>query len=259
MSPEEKVRKLLESVRTGAITVTEAMHKLKHLPYQDLGFAKIDHHRTLRLGFPEVVYCKGKTPEQVLQIIEELRKHNHRILATKVNKKTAKAVIAQIPSAHYHPEAKLLVIGEIPEKPIWGKITVVTAGTADLPVAEEAALTAKILENEVERIYDIGVAGLHRLFSFLPNLSSALAIIVVAGMDGALPSIVAGLVDRPVIAVPTSTGYGANFQGLAPLLTMLNSCAPGVSVVNIDNGFGAAFYAHLITRSGGTKNEGSIS
>jgi NCAIR mutase (PurE)-related protein len=259
MSPEEKIRKLLEGVRTGKTSVNEALNQLKHLPYQDLGFAKIDHHRTLRLGFPEVVYCKGKTPEQALQIIEELCKHNSRVLATKVSKKTAKTIITKIPTAYYHPEAQLLVVGEIPEKPIWGKVAVVTAGTADLPVAEEAALTAQFLANEVERIYDIGVAGLHRLFSFLPSLTSALAIIVVAGMDGALPSIVAGLVARPVIAVPTSTGYGANFQGLAPLLTMLNSCAPGVSVVNIDNGFGAAFFAHLITRSGGRKDEGSIS
>ncbi len=248
---QEYLRALLEKVRKGQTTVSEALSELKHLPYQDLGFAKIDHHRTLRRGFPEVVYCRGKTPAQAAAAIQELAARHPRVLATRVKPKTARFVQEQIPGARYYPEARILVICQNALSPRWGKIGVITAGTADLPVAEEAVLTAELLENEVERIYDVGVSGIHRLFPHLDDLSGTKVLIVIAGMDGVLPSVVAGLVDKPVIAVPTSTGYGANFKGLAPLLTMLNSCAPGVGVVNIDNGFGAAVLAHLITRSGG--------
>ncbi len=246
---QEYLTALLEKVRTGQVSVAEALDELKNLPYRDLGFAKIDHHRALRRGFPEVVYCQGKTPAQAAAAVQELAAHHQRILATRVKPKTARLIQAQIPEARYYPEARLLVVSRTEPSPRWGKIGVITAGTADLPVAEEAALTAELLENEVERVYDVGAAGLHRLFPRLSDLAGAKVLIVIAGMDGVLPSVVAGLVDKPVIAVPTSTGYGANFRGLAPLLTMLNSCAPGVGVVNIDNGFGAAVLAHLITRS----------
>lgn len=242
------IRKILERVQAKEISIAEALEKLKHLPYKDLNFAKIDHHRSLRKGFPEVVYCKGKTPAQVTAAIQELAAHHSRVLATKVNVETARAVQARFPAAQYYPEAQILVICETKPFPRWGRITIITAGTADIPVAEEAALTAELLENEVERIYDVGVAGIHRLFPYLPNLAETKVLVVIAGMDGVLPSLIAGLVDKPVIAVPSSTGYGANFQGLVPLLTMLNSCAPGIGVVNINNGFGAAVLAHLITR-----------
>lgn len=256
---EEEIKKLLTQVQSGATSIEEAIGKLKHLPYQDLGYARIDHHRSLRLGFPEVVYGKGKTAGQIIGIINELRKHNPRVIATKVSPEISYKLAEHFPQAVYHEEAKIFFIGEKPQQPYERKITIITAGTADIPVAEEAALTAEILGNSVERLYDLGIAGIQRLLATLPKLEEALVLIVIAGMDGVLPSVVAGMVPKPVIAVPTSTGYGANFQGLAPLLTMLNSCAPGIGVVNIDNGFGAAILAHLITKCGGYKNEDSLS
>lgn len=247
------LKKLLTDVRDGRTSVEEAFAKIRHLPYEDIGASKIDHHRTLRRGFPEVIYCQGKTPEQALAAFRELAGHNGRVLATRVSPETASLIKTELPEAQYRPEARILFLSRTEIKPRWGRIAVLSAGTSDLPVAEEAALTAELLENEVSRIYDVGVAGIHRLFSHLEELERARVLIVVAGMEGALPGVVAGLTDRPVIAVPTSTGYGASFGGLSALLTMLNTCSPGVGVVNIDNGFGAAVLAHLITRSGDEK------
>lgn len=247
------IEKLLTDVRDGRTGVDEAIEKLKYLPYEDIGSAKIDHHRALRRGFPEAVFCQGKTPEQSLAAFRELSGHNSRVLATRVSPETASLIRSEIPAAQYCPEAKILYLSQTEIKPRWGRIAVLSAGTSDTPVAEEAALTAELLENEVARVYDVGVAGIHRLFPYLEELERARVLIVVAGMEGALPGVVAGLTDRPVIAVPTSTGYGAGFGGLSALLTMLNTCSPGVGVVNIDNGFGAAVLAHLITRSGGER------
>lgn len=247
---QEMLLELLKQVKSGELTVEAAVEQLKHLPYQDIGFAKIDHHRSLRRGFPEVVFCLGKTPQQAASAFRELAAHHSRVLATRVSPTTARSILSQVPEASYCKEGRLVYLSRTPLEPRWGKVTVITAGTADIPVAEEAAVTLELLENQVERLYDVGVSGIHRLFPHLEKLESSRVLIVIAGMDGALPSVIAGLVDRPVLAVPTSTGYGANFRGLAPLLTMLNSCASGVGVVNIDNGFGAAVLAHLITRGG---------
>ena len=251
---KEQLIRLLEQVRTGETSIAEAVAELKHLPYQDIGSAKIDHHRQLRSGVPEVVYCAGKTPDQALAAFRELAAHSHRVLATRVARRTARLIREEFPDAAYSQEARLLSLKPDEIRPRWGTIAVLTGGTADIPVAEEATLTAEFLENRVLRLYDVGVAGIHRLLERLPELEEVRAVIAIAGMDGVLPSVVAGLTDKPVVAVPTSTGYGANFQGLAPLLTMLNSCAPGIGVVNIDNGFGAAVLAHLITRSGGEEH-----
>lgn len=248
---QTRLEEILRDVKSGRLEVEEALALLKHLPYQDLGFAKLDHHRLLRRGLPEVVYCRRKTPEQVVAILRELSRCHKPVLATKAAPALARRVLREIPEARYFAEARLLVVSDDEPKPRWGEVAVVTAGTADIPVAEEAALTAIFLGNRVKRLYDVGVAGVHRLLANLPGLEESLVLIVVAGMDGVLPSLVGGLVDKPVIAVPTSTGYGANFAGLAPLLTMLNTCAPGVGVVNIDNGFGAAVLAHMITRLSG--------
>jgi NCAIR mutase (PurE)-related protein len=248
---EERLAALLEHVKNGDLDVPDALQQLKHFPYEDLGFAKLDHHRALRQGFPEVVFCQGKIPEHAVAAFKALASQHPRVLATRVRPHTARLILQEVPEAVYRPDAHVVYISRTPLEPRWGKISVITAGTADIPVAEEAALTAELLGNRVGRLYDVGVAGIHRLFPHLPDLEEASALIVLAGMDGALPSVIAGLVDKPVVAVPTSTGYGANFQGLAPLLTMLNSCASGVGVVNIDNGFGAAVLAHLITKSGG--------
>jgi NCAIR mutase (PurE)-related protein len=249
----EQLIKLLEQVRSGETGVAEAVAELKHLPFRDIGSAKIDHHRQLRSGVPEVVYCAGKTTAQAAQAFRELAAHSDRVLATRVPPRTARSIQEEFPAARYSRESRLLYLSTVEIRPRWGAIAILTAGTADIPVAEEAALTAELLENRVLRLYDVGVAGIHRLLEHLPELDEAQVVIAIAGMDGVLPSVVAGLVDKPVIAVPTSTGYGANFRGLAPLLTMLNSCSPGIGVVNIDNGFGAAALAHLITRSGGGK------
>ena len=247
----EAIRRLLEELRAGRVDVEAAMERLRGLPYEDLGFAKVDHHRALRGGAAEAVFCPGKTPEQVVAIVERLAARHANVLATRASSDVAAAVAAAGLAHAYHALARLLVVRPEPVDAL-GLIVVASAGTADLPVAEEAALVAEALGNRVERLNDCGVAGLHRLLAHYDLLAEANAIVVVAGMEGALPSVVGGLVDRPVIAVPTSVGYGASFGGVAALLAMLNSCAPGVSVVNIDNGYGAAHQAsqinHLIAK-----------
>jgi len=244
---DERLRDLLERLRTGACSVEEAMRELRDLPFSDLGFAKVDHHRALRTGFPEVVYCEGKTPEQVAAIARQLSERSDVALATRASPEVFEAVKQALPGAAYNAQARLIVIGTPPEpQPGAAPVLVLTGGTADLPVAEEAAATAEAMGRRVERIYDVGVAGIHRLLRHREALERARVIVVVAGMDGALPSVVGGLVAAPVVAVPTSVGYGASFEGLAALLTMLNSCAVGVAVVNIDNGFGAGYFASLL-------------
>jgi hypothetical protein len=243
----ETLRQLLDEVRAGRLDVEAAVRRLRHLPWDDLGFAKVDLHRALRAGGPEAVFCPGKTPEQVVAIVARLAAEHPNVLATRCEPAVAAAVEgAGLPCA-YHAVPRLLVVR--PERVAGvGLDTVAAAGTADLPVAEEAALVAEALGNRVERLVDCGVAGLHRLLAYRDLLTEANVIVAVAGMEGALPSVIAGLVDRPVIAVPTSVGYGTSLQGLAALLAMLNSCAPGVSVVNIDNGYGAAHQASQINR-----------
>lgn len=247
----ERLQRLLAEVQAGRLPVDAAVEQLRRLPFEDLGFAKVDHHRELRSGAPEAVYCPGKTPEQVVAIVERLVAHHANVLATRADADVARAVAAAgLPHA-YHAAARLVVARPEPVDPL-GLIVVAAAGTADLPIAEEASLVAEALGNRVERVYDCGVAGLHRLLGHYDLLAEANAIVVVAGMDGALPSVIGGLIDRPVIAVPTSIGYGASLGGIAALLTMLNSCAAGVSVVNIDNGYGAAYKAsqinHLVAK-----------
>lgn len=246
----QQLRSLLDDVQTGRLT-PEAAHErllqvLRQKPYEDLGFARVDHHRATRQGFPEVVFGQGKTPEQVAAIAERIVGAGHALLVTRCSPGASDAVRSRIPDAVYHDLARCLtrqVPGILPGA---GRILVAAAGTADLPVAEEAAVTAEVMGNEVDRLYDVGVAGLHRLLNEHDRVTTARVVIVVAGMEGALPSVVAGLVDVPVVAVPTSVGYGASFGGLTALLGMLNSCAIGVSVVNIDNGFGAAAIASSI-------------
>lgn len=234
-------------------SIDDALAMLRDLPYQDLSYAMLDHHRGLRKGFPEVVFCQGKSPQQVVELIAELSKRNNRVMATRADEETFEAVREAIPEARYYSQARIVVVDRGEGEPIRpsedeGYILVVSAGTSDMPVAEEAAVTAEVLGSRVERLYDVGVAGLHRLLGRRQKLFAAKVIIAVAGMEGALASVVGGLVACPVIAVPTSVGYGASFDGLAPLLTMLNSCAPGVAVVNVDNGFGAGYFAHNIMR-----------
>jgi NCAIR mutase (PurE)-related protein len=254
----DRMRKLLEDVKSGRLEIEEALSLLRDLPYQDLDYAMLDHHRELRKGFPEVVFCQGKTPAQVAEILVELSKRHDRVMATRANEKTFRTVQEAIPEAIYHARARIILVDKRPgERELAaqdeGYVMVVSAGTSDMPVAEEAAVTLEILGSRVERLYDVGVAGLHRLLDRREQLFGARVIVAVAGMEGALASVVGGLVSCPVIAVPTSVGYGANFDGLAPLLTMLNSCAPGVAVANIDNGFGAGYFAHTImdlTRQG---------
>jgi hypothetical protein len=243
----EALRGLLEAVAAGRLSVGEALDRLRGLPFEELGFAKVDHHRALRTGAPEAVFCEGKTPEQVVAIVRSLAEHHVNVLATRASSDVAAAVGAAGLPHTYHAAARLVVIRPSPAERV-GLIVVAAAGTADLPVAEEAACVAEILGNRVERLYDCGVAGLHRLLAHHAMLAAAHVIVAVAGMEGALPSVIGGLVDRPVIAVPTSVGYGAALGGLAPLLAMLNACAPGVSVVNIDNGYGAAVQASRINR-----------
>jgi pyridinium-3,5-biscarboxylic acid mononucleotide synthase len=243
----EAIRALLEDLRAGRVDVEGAVNKLRSLPYEDLRFAKVDHHRALRGGAPEAIFCPGKTPAQVVAIARRLGEHHANVVATRADQAVAAAVAeAGLPHV-YHVEARLLVVRPEPGEER-GLIVVAAAGTADLPVADEAALVAEALGNRVERVYDCGVAGLHRLLDHYDLLAEANVIVAVAGMEGALPSVIGGLVDRPVIAVPTSIGYGASFGGVAALLAMLNSCAPGVSVVNIDNGYGAAHQASQINR-----------
>ncbi|MDM7916682.1 MAG: nickel pincer cofactor biosynthesis protein LarB [Candidatus Eisenbacteria bacterium] len=255
MNPEW-LRALLERVRSGERSIEQAIEDLRDLPYEDVGHARIDHHRALRTGYPEAVYCEGKTPEQVAEILERLASRHPRVLGTRANAAAAEAARSRIPDAVYHPLARMIVVRrdrerEPAERRDGPYIVVCAAGTSDLPVAEEAALTAETLGSRVVRLWDVGVAGIHRLLEQRSLLAGAGAIVAVAGMEGAMPGIVAGLAGRPVIAVPTSVGYGANLGGIAALLTMINSCAPGVSVVNIDNGFGAGFAAHLIVGAPG--------
>ena len=243
-----ELKKLLEDVKNGSVEIEEAFKEIKSLPYEDLGYAKLDHHRSIRNGYPEVVYCEGKTNKQIVGIIERLMLKNNNILATRASREVYDAISEITCDAEYHIEARIVVVKRqkivVTEK----QIAVITAGTADIPVAEEAAITAEVLGNKVIRIYDVGVAGIHRLLSKMDTISEANVIIVVAGMEGALASVVGGLVDKPVIAVPTSIGYGSNFGGLAALLTMLNSCSSGIGVVNIDNGFGAGYLASNINK-----------
>lgn len=240
------IRSLLEGVSDGSVSVEDALLKLKTKPFEDIGYAKVDMHRKLRKGSAEVIYGAGKTPEQIIGIAEAMLQNGQTpILITRLSEESAELVKAVHPLT-YHKEARCGIIGELPIPDGLGKIVVATGGTSDIPVAEEAALTAAVLGNEVVRLYDVGVAGLHRTLSHLDEIMSASVIIAIAGMEGALASVIGGLADCPVIAVPTSVGYGASFQGLAALLSMLNSCASGVSVVNIDNGFGAGYLAGMI-------------
>ena len=243
------LKKILEDVKNNNLDIDDALKKLKDLPYEDLGYAHIDHHRNLRNGFPEVIYCKGKSDEHILGIIERMNKKSTNILGTRCRKETFDKIAKIYPNAEYEEVSQILKIKneEIKEQGK-GKILIITGGTSDIPVADEAYYTAKFFGNEVERIYDVGVAGIHRLLSHRNIIEEARVIVAVAGMEGALASVVGGLVDVPVIAVPTSVGYGANFDGLAPLLAMLNSCASGISVVNIDNGFGAGYLASTINK-----------
>ena len=242
------LRELLENVRTGEVSAEDAMARLRTFPYEDLGFARLDSHRTLRKGFPEVIFCPGKTTEQIVQIVDRIRSREGRVLAARAAPEVAEAVQAAFPDAVYHAAARMIVAGDSAPRSGRGTVLVVSAGTADIPVADEAAVTAETMGSPVERLYDVGVAGIHRLFDNHERLFAANVLVVVAGMEGALASVVAGLVNRPIIAVPTSIGYGASFGGLSALLTMLNSCSPGMSVVNIDNGFGAGYQAHLINQ-----------
>ncbi len=244
---ERDIRKLLDQVRSGRLSTIEALERLRHLPFEDLGFAKIDHHRALRQGYAEVVFARGKTPQQVAAIVRRmLRASRSNVLITRADRSTFTAVRRASRAARFYPLSGVITIRR--EKIVTGKglVLVISAGTSDIPVAEEAQLTAALMGNRVESIYDVGVAGLHRLLDHRAKLSQARVIVVVAGMEGALPSVVAGMVGVPVIAVPASTGYGASFGGLAALLGMLNSCASNVSVVNIDNGFGAGCVASVI-------------
>jgi len=244
---EPRLREMLESLRTGTVSVDDALDRLRRLPYEDLGFASLDHHRALRTGFPEVVLGLGKTPEQIAAITERLAARADSLLVTRTSSEAYQLVRKQLPDAKYHADARAITLERAPA-PKQPGVVVCCAGTSDLPVAAEAAVTAELMGSSVDRMYDVGVAGIHRLLDKTERLQAANALVVVAGMEGALPSVVAGLVAAPVIAVPTSIGYGASFQGLAPLLAMLNACAAGVSVVNIDNGFGAGYLAAVINR-----------
>ena len=245
----ERLRKLFSDVRGKKITPDEAVARLRHLPFEDLGFAKVDHHRALRSGMPEVIFGKGKTPKQVAGIFERLAQHGSNVLATRATPEQFAAVQQVAAKAEFRELARAIVLRQDRKKYGKGTVVVVSAGTSDIPVAEEAVVTAEIMGNDVRHIYDVGVAGIHRLLANRAAISKARVVIVCAGMEGALPSVVGGLVGVPVIAVPTSIGYGASFDGLAALLGMLNSCASNVSVVNIDNGFGAGYVASLINRS----------
>jgi NCAIR mutase (PurE)-related protein len=245
----KKLEAMLRSIHEGTLSVQEGVQKLRTLPFEDIGEAMIDHHRSLRKGFPEVIFGEGKDAEQVIKILERMIEDEENILVTRVDEEKARRVVQRFPQAAYHPRARTITI-QANEGVTQGKgiILVISAGTSDVPVAEEAAVTAQIMGNRVETLYDVGVSGVHRLLHYSEQLMEANVLIVVAGMEGALPSVVGGLVSRPVIAVPTSVGYGTSFGGLAPLLAMLNSCASNVAVVNIDNGFGAGYIASLINR-----------
>jgi NCAIR mutase (PurE)-related protein len=253
----ESLRRLLSEVREGRLEVSDAVERLRDLPFEDLGDTKIDHHRALRTGMPEAIFSQGKTPQQVAEAFAALAGKGSLTIATRAGREVFEAVRAAHPEAVYHERARIISLGSAwsEESPAHGQdapcpyVAIATGGTADLPVAEEAAVTLELLGHRVERLFDVGVAGIHRLLAHRQVLYGAAVVIVVAGMEGALASVVSGLVSAPLVAVPTSVGYGANFGGLAPLLAMLNSCAPGVAVVNIDNGFGAAAFAHLVVAS----------
>jgi len=243
------VERLLKDLKDGKVSVKEAMESLRALPYEDLGFAKIDSHREIRRGIPEAVYCPGKTTDQIVAIVKRMVSSKSLALATRASPEIYERLQENLDGVPvvYHEKARLVVAGKVPA-PRRGNVLVVTAGTSDIPVAEETAVTAEVLGNRVTRLYDVGVAGIHRVLDHRELLQKAKVVVVVAGMEGALPSVVAGLVDVPVIAVPTSVGYGASFDGLAALLAMMNACSPGVAVVNIDNGFGAGYLASTINR-----------
>ena len=247
MDTRKSIKRLLKDLSSKKTTVNKAYELLGALPYKDLNFARIDYHRSLRKGFGEVVYCEGKTPEQVKKILEDILKRKGHILFTHANKKLYEYLKSFHPHLKYNELARI-IYAKIHKVKSKKTVLIITAGTGDIPVAEEAGLTLRIMGNRVKTIYDVGVAGIHRLLDKLSDISKANVIIVVAGMEGALASVVAGLTDRPVIAIPTSVGYGSSFKGIAPLLTMMNCCAPGVSVVNIDNGFGAGYFASLINK-----------
>ncbi|MFQ5962849.1 MAG: nickel pincer cofactor biosynthesis protein LarB [Candidatus Scalinduaceae bacterium] len=240
------IKNLLEKVKKGELTIEKALRFFKDFPYKDLEFAKVDIHRTIRCGFPEVIFCGGKTPSQVFNIADQIVKNGADLLATRANKEIYEYISQKYKTARYNDIAKTIVIRKSRHKKKKGLVLIITAGTSDIPVAEEAKETAEIMGNNVKVLYDVGVAGIHRLLKNKKDISTARVIIVVAGMEGALASVVGGMVDRPVIGVPTSVGYGTSFGGVAPLLAMLNSCAANVTVVNIDNGFGAAYVASLI-------------
>jgi NCAIR mutase (PurE)-related protein len=246
---EARLQGLLADVREGRVDVAGAVERLRNLPYEDVGYARLDHHRGIRQGLPEVVFCQGKTVPQVVDLVERLASQGGPVLATRATAEMFAAVHARVPAAVHDPVARSIVVPDPGAPAPRPGVLVLTAGTADIPVAQEAAVTAEVMGNAVERVFDVGVAGLHRLLDQRERLRRARVIVVVAGMDGALPSVVGGLVNVPVIAVPTSVGYGASFGGIAALLTMLNACSPGIAVVNIDNGFGAGFMAGLINRT----------
>jgi hypothetical protein len=247
----EQIRRILEEVRSGGVSVDEALKRIRMVPFEELPFARVDAHRGVRCGFPEVIFCAGKTPTQVARIAASILGHGDTLLATRATHEDFDAVHEVASDAVYHPEARCITVERQERAEKTGLVLVICAGTADIPIAEEARITAEVMGGRVETIYDAGVAGIHRLLQKTDRIMEARAIVVAAGMEGALASVVGGLVDVPVIAVPTSVGYGASFGGLAPLLTMLNSCAAGVSVVNIDNGFGAGYIAALVNRRGG--------
>ncbi len=251
MAYRDKLRQVLEGVARGEKGVEEAMKELSRFPFEDLGFAKPDHHRRLRHGLPEVVLCQGKVPEHIPPIVRSLLREGGYALLTRVSEEMAEMLLEEFPGSFHHPQARLMIVGERPAGPCTGLVAVASGGSADYGVAEEARITAELMGAKVVPLYDVGVAGAHRLFAHREVLEEARVVVAVAGMEGALPSLVAGLASCPVIGVPTSTGYGASLGGLAALLAMLNSCAPGVAVVNVDNGFGAGFLAGLINRMGG--------
>jgi len=246
----ELLRELLNEVRAGACTVESALIRLRNLPFEDLGYARVDHHRALRTGFPEVVFCEGKRVDQIVEILARLEPKHSPVLATRASPEVFEAVLARIPTAEYFSDARIIQIGVNGTEPTVTTVLIVCAGTADVPVAEEAAVTAAALGSRVEKLFDVGVAGVHRLLAARDRLQAANVLVVAAGMDGVLPTIVAGLVSAPVIAVPTSVGYGTGLGGVGALMTMLNACAPGIAVVNIDNGFGAGYLGHLINSRG---------
>ncbi|WP_027623629.1 nickel pincer cofactor biosynthesis protein LarB [Clostridium lundense] len=245
---ENDIRQLLEGIKSGNIMIEEGVEKLKELPFKDLGYAKIDNHREVRVGYPEIIYSEGKTVEQVKEIVKFMLTRGNNILATRANEEMYIEIQKIYKEAEYFPEARIIRIIQREIEKTKSYIAVVTAGTSDIPISEEVSITAETFGNEVKRIYDVGVAGIHRLFHKIDIIRGAKVVVVVAGMEGALASVVGGLVDKPVIAVPTSVGYGANFKGLSALLAMLNSCASGVTVVNIDNGFGAGYTASMINK-----------